>query len=417
VSNASPPIESGSTAELRPSARLTLKPLSVVPEGDEYVIGDRATGVFFSVPEIGVEALRALEAGLTIEAAAEMLAEQAGTEVNVLEFAEVLLEAGFVVAIDGVSLGVETAEGSRPLGRISSPIARGLFSPAAWLFYAMVFIGCGACFVAKPALWPALEDFFFYPNPAACIAVMTILGIALAAVHELCHVLAARAAGVGARLRISRRMFLPVIETDVSQLWGVPPAQRYGPFLAGMAFDTLLLGSCLGLRLAWIQGLISPPALLLRLAAALALRQVLILGFQCLVFLRTDLYAVLITALGCRNLFRVSILLLKRIVGRLNDADRAELANARPRDVAVARWFAVTYVVGGGFLWWFFVKFFIPGTVMVALWMFLSLGRASLGSSAFWQALVVGLFATFQAVVPLAIFLVERLRARASLAR
>lgn len=401
---------------LSSSSRLTFRRLSVVPDGGDYVVGDPSAGVFLSIPEIGIIALRALQAGRSIGSAAKVAADETGVDVDVLEFAETLVEAGFVSSIDGVAIEATTSPGSHHDLLKPSRVARVVFSGPAWAAYTSVMLVCAVSFVAEPSLWPSLEDFFFYPNPAICIAVMTILGIGLAAVHELCHVLAARAAGVGATLRISRRMFLPVIETDVSQLWAVAPRQRYGPFLAGMAFDTMLLGSCIALRLAWMHGVLNPPPLLLRLAAALVLRQVLIIGFQGLVFLRTDLYAALITALRCRDLYRVTTLLLRRVVRRLSPAGQAELDDARPRDLAVARWFVITYVLGGAFLWWFFIKFFIPGTVIVAIWMFLSLGNADIGSSAFWQALVVGMFAAFQAGVPLTIFVVERLRARLRLA-
>ena len=49
-------------------------------------------------------------------------------------------------------------------------------------------------------------DVFFLPNPAASLAVLTLLTYVLAAVHEFAHVLAAAALGVPARLRITRRL-------------------------------------------------------------------------------------------------------------------------------------------------------------------------------------------------------------------
>jgi len=237
---------------------------------------------------------------------------------------------------------------------------------------------------------------------------MTLVGLLLAACHEVFHWLAGRAAGVAARFSISRRLFFPVFETDLSQLWGVPRRQRYSPFLAGMAFDTVILTFSLGLRVLWGHSVLDVPPLLYRLLGAVVLLQVLGLGWQVLVFLRTDLYAVLITALGCYDLSRINFLLLKRWVARLSPREETELANAHHRDLQVARWFRLLYLAGVGWASYIFVTFFIPSTVMLAGWMFGSLGGAPLGSVVFWEALVIGLVAGAQGLLPLLILLWQR---------
>ncbi len=241
---------------------------------------------------------------------------------------------------------------------------------------------------------------------------MLLISIALGAFHELYHWLAGRAAGVAARFRISRRFFFPVFETDLSQLWSVPRRQRYGPFLAGMAFDSVVLALCLALRLLMGTGLLDMPPLLYRFFGALVLVEFIGLGFEALIFLRTDLYAVLITALGCYNLYLVNKLYLKSKIRPLNPGEAAELASAHPRDLQVARWFAWLYVVG--LLWaiYYFVTIFVPSTMIVAGWMLGSLTSVQLGTPAFWQALTIGLLAALQGLLPLAILLWERFQQR-----
>src|SRR5262249_60351947 len=74
------------------------------------------------------------------------------------------------------------------------------------------------------------------------------------------------------------------------------------------------------------------PPMLDRLLAAIVLAQLVAIIYQCLVFLRTDLYFVLLTALGCRDLHRVTRLYLRsRLVGLTAD-QAAALAGAHPRD-------------------------------------------------------------------------------------
>ena len=217
---------------LRPAARLTLRPLSVVPQGEEFLVGDPEAGTFVALPAVGLVAVRALQAGGTIAEAAEAAAAHAGQEVDVLDFAATLVECGLVAAIDGQALAPAAARGRAWLAGLSPALAGPFFSAPAWTLYGLAFVACAALFVARPQLWPRYEDAFFYPDPAVSLVTMTLVTTLLTAGHELCHWLAARAAGVGARFGVSRRLFFPVFETDLSQLWSVPrggATERFWP--------------------------------------------------------------------------------------------------------------------------------------------------------------------------------------------
>jgi hypothetical protein len=392
--------------------------LSIVREGEEFVVGDAQTGVFLALPEVGVVAIRSLQAGHTVSEAADAAAAHAGCDVNVVEFADTLADAGLVSAVDGRALATPEAllERRTWLEGIRPEFVRPFFSRWAWLFYALLLGFCVVGFLTNPEYWPSFEDFFFYPNPAVCLAVMLGTTIVLAAFHESFHWLAGRAAGVAAWFRVSRRLFLPVFETDLSQLWSVPRRARFSPFLAGMAFDVIVLTVALGLRLAWAHELIDLPPLFVRYLGAVVLLEVFGLGFQCLVFMRTDMYAVLITAFGCRNLYRVNLLLLKSKLFRLRPDEAAEFADAHPRDRQVARWFAVVYLAGLAWAGWWFVTFFLPGTVMMAGWMFHALLGAPVGSSGFWQAFVIFGILSLEIGWPLVVFARERLQLRRGIA-
>jgi len=376
------------------------------------MVGDREAGIFFSIPEIGVVALRELERGATISEATEVASTRAGQDVNVLEFADVLVQSGLVTAIDDHSLTTETARQRLWLEGLRPELVRPFFSRPAWALYVLLFLFCLVVFALQPAYWPSFEDFFFYPNPAVCFAVVLGVNILFAGLHELCHWLAARAAGAGAWFRISRRLFIPVFETDLSQLWSVPRRQRYSPFLAGMAFNTVVLAICLALRVGWGEGWIELPPLLVRFLGVLVLVNVIGLAFQAFVFLRTDLYAVLMTAFGCRNLYRINQLYLKSKLRKLGTAETQELDEAHPRDRQVARWFSLIYLAGLAGALYFFLAFFIPGVVIMAGWMILSVTRAPVASGAFWQALVIGLVLGLQMLLPLAVLCWEKISAR-----
>jgi hypothetical protein len=404
---APPPVPFPTGELLRLDSSLRFLPLTIAPHGDggDFLVGNRDTGVFLSIPEVGVVALQELQAGRTIAQAGAAATAHAGEVVDALDFAAVLVEVGLVTAVDDLP---QTRAASGPaqkgwLEGVRPEIVQPFFSRPAWAFYGLLLVGCLGLWLSQPQYWPSFEDLYFYPDPALCLVVTVLTSLILGAGHEMCHWLAGRAAGVAARFSVSRRLFLPVFETDLSQLWSVPRSARYSPFLAGMAFDIVILATCLSLRVLWGSGLLDIPPLLYRFAGTVVLLQVLDLGFQSLVFLRTDLFAVLVTALGCYNLYRVNYLYLLSKLHLLNPPGRAELAAAHPRDLAVARWFAWLYLAGLAWAAYFFISFFLPTTALLAGWMFDSLRGAPPGTAAFWEALIIGLVAALQGLLPLAI--------------
>jgi hypothetical protein len=246
---------------------------------------------------------------------------------------------------------------------------------------------------------------------------MIATSIALAFCHEVAHWLASRAAGIGPRFAVSLRWFFPVFETDVSELWSLPPRRRYSAFMAGMAWDTLVLSTFLALRVAWSHGYVDLPPLLVRFAGLVVVLEVLALSWQALVFLRTDLYAVLVTRLGCFNLYRVSYLVLRRRFGLLGRRATAELADAHPRDVRAAGWFGLLTLAGIVWAAWFFFSFFVPGTIVVVGWTLESLTGASPDSAVFWEALAIAAVSIFQTLLPIVIFCSQRVARRRRAAR
>ncbi len=109
--------------------------------------------------------------------------------------------------------------------------------------------------------------------------------------------------------------------------------------------------------------------------------------WQCMVFLRTDLYAVLVTATGCRDLWRVKSLLLRRAFGRLDEGQRAELERADPRDIRIGTWFRWVWLAGCLAAVGYFTLFYLPLLVYVAR----RAGdgvTAEVGSARFWWGML-----------------------------
>lgn len=381
------------------STRLSFLPLSIVEDGEEFLVGHADSGTFLAMPVIGVWLLRELQAGLTLQEAAAKGA-QMGLDLDVQDFATTLIEAG-LAGVDGVVAPVP-AEGLvlRAAGRWAAP----LFSPVAWAIYALALAGSIVLMILRPAYRPVMTDLFFHPNTGISLAVMGALSWVLTGIHELFHGLAGRLVGAPVRFRLGRRLFIPVFETDLSGLWALPRRQRYGPFLAGMAWDSLVLGAALLARLLIDAGLVR--FIWPGLPAAIALHAMSGLLWQSLVFLRTDLYAVMVNLLGCRNLYRVTYLTLKGRLWRLLAYEATELAEAAPRDLQVARWFGWVYAFGLVWACYFLVAYLIPGFGVTLRWTLRSL-RGPLVLD-FWLALPVGLMALLQILWPLWLYLRRR---------
>ena len=115
-----------------------------------------------------------------------------------------------------------------------------------------------ALLTLSPGLFPRASDIFFLDTPARSLAALTAIIYALAAAHEGCHWLAARAEGVGHAIAVSRRLYFLVFEIDLTRLWSLPRRRRYSALLAGhgVRHVVLLLGCCVA-RLGERGGLVA----------------------------------------------------------------------------------------------------------------------------------------------------------------
>ncbi|MEO3891915.1 hypothetical protein [Nonomuraea sp. B5E05] len=354
-----------------------LRPLSLLEEGEEVLVGDPETGTFVSIPAVGGVVIAALRDGASFDEAAARAEAFAGEPVDVPAFVETLRELGFVAG-QGESVPVATApvQGRRWLRGPRPALVRPLFGRTAWILYAAAALFCLAALIAVPPLRPDPgRDAFALPDVGLSALLFYPLWLALVVVHEIWHWLAARSLNIPARFGLDRRLMFVVYETDLSLLWSVPRRQRYGPLLAGLAADSVMLAVVLGWRMA-----AEHPVL-----AAVAYTLIFQMAFQCMVFLRTDLYAVLITWLGCKDLWRVKTLLLRQAFGRLREEEASELRTADPRDLRAGRWFR--WVCVGG---WLVVAAWLGFFVLPVLAGLLQWAAVELSGSApvrFWQAI------------------------------
>jgi hypothetical protein len=220
-----------------------------------------------------------------------------------------------------------------------------------------------------PALFPApAKDAFPLRDIGLSGLLLTPLSIMTMALHECGHWLAARAIGLRCRFGVDRRLMLLVFETDLTQVWSVPRKKRYAPLLGGIVVDVLLLSIMMAIRILIHHGVWQASRQVDAITAVMVYLILAGLLWQCMVFLRTDLYALLVNLLRCHNLWRTKTLLLRQAFGRLTPEQAIELANASTADKRTAYWFRWVWLAGFiGVLGWFLL-FVLPVILVILRW-------------------------------------------------
>lgn len=369
----------------------------VAPDGDEYVLGRPDLALYVVVPPPGGAFVQALQEGLPLPAATARASAVAGTTVDGTDFLAGLEAAGLLepAGASRPGSGARTAGPARSreirwIEGVSQATARRLFGPAMWTGYGLAALFVAVVLLVRADLRPTFEHYWWLPDPVLSVLTVAVIVILVGAVHELWHWLAARAIGVPAIFRMSYRGIYLVFETDVTQIVTTARRNRYGVFLAGMAFDVTLLAVVLALRLGYRADLLPLPGWLDRLLGSVVLLQVISIGWQwAALLMRSDGYAVLANALRCHDLYRATWLTTKQRVWRLTEAETTELASMSAHDRRVARGFWLAYLAGLVVMAWLMLAFAIPFLISMMWWVGHNLLHPAPATLAFWESVLV----------------------------
>jgi putative peptide zinc metalloprotease protein len=301
-----------------PESRVTVYPFSVQPDGDEVVLGGPA-GAFIAVPRSAIEILDALRGGCSLAEVQTLYFERHGEHPDLADFLAELARRGFVSpAADGViaaagpraTAGIAAAAPGVPATGASTDgdadlqavIARLLFGRAALALYSVLIAAGGAAAALAPAIIPGRETLMFSHHRAVNGLLLLIFVLISTWVHEMGHLLAARATGVKGRLGIGHRLWVPVAETDLSGLWALPRRRRYLPFLAGCIADLASASALLIVLFAEAHRWLGFPAVLRQFLGAMIFIYLMRILWQGYFFVRTDFYYVIGSLTGCKNL-------------------------------------------------------------------------------------------------------------------
>ncbi|MFN8074520.1 MAG: hypothetical protein U0Q15_03745 [Kineosporiaceae bacterium] len=329
-------------------------PLTFLDEGEEVVVGRTDIDSYAVLPPDGADLLRRLTGGEAPELAAAWYRRTHGEDVDVTGFLEAMREFGFV------DDGPPDAAGSRPPTPVRwQRLGRAAFSPLAWVLYAGLVAAAVMACVADPGLAPRHSHVFFTDSLIVIELTILVLQTPLTLVHEWFHVLAGRRLGLNTRIRLSHRFVVVVFETVMDGLVAVPRRKRYLPMLAGLLADLLVVSAAT--LLAWAlrgpgQHLPGAPTAA-AVSLAVAFTTLPRMAWQGYVFLRTDLYHLVVTVLGCQDLHGAARARLHNAVAaRLPRRVPARAAWRTPvdetawgrRDRAAAGWYAWLMVAGYG---------------------------------------------------------------------
>jgi putative peptide zinc metalloprotease protein len=335
-------------------AKVSVFPFTRQREAEETVIGRPETSVFLVLPHDAVEILDELASGKTVGEAQASYQQKYGEIPDMEDLLGYLESKGFLGPWrQGDEAGFQPPPDGAParvrfhFTNIPQSFARAIFNPRT-VAACGVLIALGlAALIAEPALFPGWRDLFFRQHMSAITLTVIALYYLSIFIHEMSHLLAARAAGVSSRMGISHRLWMLVAETDISGLWSVPKNERYLPLLAGSLVDATSASILLILLFAqshhWLA--LWPP--LATVARAMLLVYFLSLSWQCFFFVRTDFYYAIATFFGCKNLLKDTEAFLRNRAARLlpfiKTVDQSQIPLAERR---VIRSYAVIWILG-----------------------------------------------------------------------
>jgi hypothetical protein len=228
-------------------------------------------------------------------------------------------------------------------------VARRIFGPAVLIACVSLAALALLAVAADPGVLPGPAALVFQGDQLPLVLIVLLFSLVSIFIHELAHLVAARAAGVPARMGVSHRLWFLVAETDMTGIWLASRRERCLAFLAGLMTDVLFAAVLIVVVFAQRHGWVVLDSTTVALARAFTFVYLTGLLWQCELFVPTDLYYVVATVFGCKSLMDDTQAYLLNLLARVLPSVRSRNQSALPpREAAVVRWFAVAWILGPG---------------------------------------------------------------------
>lgn len=289
---------------------LSLIPLEIHKDKKHYIVEDISSREFYEMNEVCIDAIYLIQQGFRLGEIERQLKEKyPDEEVNILDFAEQLLELNLIREINGVKIETNSNKKER-LGFlwISPRIGKFFFNEVAYFIYALLLVLNVILLSSHPTLFPHFKDLFIFNFMVFNIPAWVGLTIILVLIHEFGHILALRANNLPTKLGIGHRLFLVVFETEMDSVWKLPSKNRNILYLAGICFDTVILSIALFSQLIFNN----ESGVFLGVMKVIVLDTFIRMVYQCCVYMKTDLYYLIENITGCYNLMESAQQLIKK---------------------------------------------------------------------------------------------------------
>lgn len=348
-------------------SHVLVESLARQPEPDGILVGRKDLGTFLLLPADAVDVLDDLAAGLTVGEAQLRHHQRHGETPDMEDFLGSLEQHGFVRPAAPPGSRVGTEEPVAPPVKayhfewISERWASRLYETPMLAAGALLIALAVAAIAARPSIVPGWRAAYFPTNTAAGLLFLMLTGLFTTFLHEMGHLVAARARGVSCRFGIGNQLWFLVWETDMTGIWALPRGKRYLPILGGPLVDLLSASALLLIFFVSASGWVALPPRALRFGQALLFVYLMRIIWQCYFFLRTDFYYALANLLRCRSLMQDTRVFLKNLAARFfrigKTTDQSHIPRAERRMVHV---YSVIWLVGRGLAFTLLIFIQIP---------------------------------------------------------
>ncbi|MEH7179968.1 hypothetical protein [Neobacillus vireti] len=368
------------------NSRLVLVPIDIRKDQKHFIVEDPASGEFYEMPEICIDTINLINKGLSLVEIELLLVEKYPKEdIELIDFAEQLLEINLIAEIDGMPVEIQEKERDT-LGfmGISPKLGKFFFNKIAYFVYLFFFLFNLSMFIAKPTLIPHYKDLFIFDLMILNIPTWIILTVCLVLFHEFGHILAIRAQNLPTKLEVGHRLFLIVLETDMSLAWKLPSKARNGLYLSGLCFDTIILSFALISQILFPNG----SAVFLSILNFVVFNTFIRMVYQFCIYMKTDIYYFVENVTGCYNLLENAQQMLKNKLlffkpSSIND----DIFSSERKTVAV---YSIFYLAGVVLTISLYLIFYIPQLLFA--WNEVLPGfKESPASLPFWDAAIFSL--------------------------
>jgi putative peptide zinc metalloprotease protein len=339
------------------SSLLSLVPIEVRKDKKNFLVENKISDDYYEMPEVCIEAINMIRQGNQLGQIEKCLKEQyPDEEIDLLDFANQLLELNLIVEIDGVK--VDSIQlNKRDLGFtwISQKMGKFFFNRLTYIIYFILFLINLILFKVYPSLFPHYKDIFVFDYMFLNILLWLVLTFVLVLFHEIGHILSMRAYSLPTKLELGHRLFLVVLETDISSVWKLPAKSRNVLYLAGICFDIVTLTFAIYMQLFFANNSV----ILVGIMKVIILDTFLRMVYQCCVFMKTDIYYVVENVSGCYNLMEnAQQFLRKRLSSKKKLVQKNEIVFEGEKRTIL--FYSIFYLVGVLISVSLYVIYYIP---------------------------------------------------------